>query len=100
MQHDVFSIYTFRQLAIDFDATDLKLCKGKGLRSEDVANLAGAYAECDRAKRPMCRRMAIPTGNRHPRLRQPLFRRDHMHNPLRARPHIKKANAMFLSICF
>ena len=63
-----------------------------------MLHLRRSNPECQRAKRAVRPGVAVAANNRHPRLRQPQLRTNHMHNPLIRRIHIEQPDAKFLAI--
>ena len=81
-QHQILGEHAGGHFAFDADTHRLRLFLRQTLRGEDVFHFARADAEGQRGERAMRGGMRIAADQRHTGQGQPLFRPDHMDNPL------------------
>ena len=72
----------FGQRAVHVYKHRARLILRQALRRQHLLNLAGANAKRQRAECSMSTRVAIAANNSHPRLRQPEFRANDVHDSL------------------
>ena len=93
-----FAVTFGRQLALEADAHRARPCLGQALRREHVLDLRRADAERERAERAVRRGVAVAADDRHPRLRQPELRADHVDDPFAAAAGREERNAELLAV--
>ena len=87
-----------RQLALEADAHRARPRLRQALRREHVLDLGRADAERERAERAVGRGVAVAADDRHPRLRQPELRADHVDDPFAAAAGREERNAELLAV--
>src|SRR5207253_6613281 len=75
-----------------------RLALRQRLRREHVLDLRRADAEGEGAERAVRRRMAVAANDRHPRLRQPELRPDHVDDSLPTAPGCEQPDAELVAV--
>ena len=81
-KNDILGRHPMSKLAVNVNGEGLRLLLHKALGRQDVADLAGTNAECERAESAMRAGVAVAADNRHARLRDAQFRPDHVNDAL------------------
>ena len=81
-QREILGRQAGAERAVDRDAHALRPLLPERLRHQDMRDFRRADAEGEGAERAMRRGVAVAADDRQARQRQPLFRRDDMHDAL------------------
>ena len=81
-KNDIFRRHTVAEPPFDIDRHGLRFVLKQRLRRQHMPDFTGADAKSERAKGAMRAGMAVPANDSHARLRQALFRPNHMHDAL------------------